>query len=317
MKCKALFTALAGTFIEYYDYALYGFTASLISAHFFPQNDPIVSLIQTFGIFAFGSCAKPLGALIFSKLGDIFGRRRSLQVTMLGIAIPTTIIGAVPGYETWGWFSPLILLLCRITQGLFVAGEYDGVIIYMLEHISKKRACFGSSLVGLASMLGIGVASLAAAVVQREQTSDFFWRLPFLLGGVLGAIILYFRQYLDETPEYKAYKASLPFPVDVGLRRFLNRNGRGVVCTILVCGAVGGCYHFYMIFWGTYLSEILQIVSPEQASFAMSISVFTLALISPFAGLVADRVGIEKTLRAATLALILMAILNGIMVWLK
>jgi MHS family proline/betaine transporter-like MFS transporter len=317
MKRKALFTALVGTFIEYYDYALYGFSAGLIATHFFPRNDPTVSLIQTFGVFALGSCAKPLGALIFGRLGDVYGRRVSLRISMLGIAIPTTIIGLVPDYETWGWISPLILLLCRIMQGMLVAGQYDGVVIYMLEHITKKRACFGSSLVGLASMIGIAIASFAATLAQQPHLPDYYWRIPFLLGGVMGSVIFYFRQYLDETPEFKAYKAKLPLPIDANFKRFLSRNGRGLLSTLLVCGAVGGCYHFYIIFWGTYLSTILQILSPNQAAFAMSVSVFTLAFFSPVAGLAADRVGIQKTLTTAALGLILMAILNSIMVWHK
>src|SRR3546814_12794400 len=123
MKRKTLLTALAGTFIEYYDYALYGFTASLIAVHFFPEDDPTVSLIQTFGIFALGSCAKPLGALIFGSLGDSRGRRFSLRLSMLGIALPTMVIGLLSDYITWGRVSPFILLLCLLFQVLLGAGE--------------------------------------------------------------------------------------------------------------------------------------------------------------------------------------------------
>lgn len=314
---KALFTALAGTFIEYYDYSLYGFTAALIAAHFFPQNDPAVSLIQTFGVFALGSCAKPLGALIFGRLGDVFGRRLSLRISMLGIAIPTTVIGLVPGYEGWGWASPLILLLCRIIQSIFMAGEYDGVVIYMLEHIDKKRACFGNSLVGLVSMTGIAMASLAAAFVQQKHIPDAFWRAPFLLGGLMGALIFYFRQFLGETPDFKAYKTHFPLTPNKSFTGFLKHNKRSLLCTVLVCGSVGGCYHFYMIFWGVYLSEVLHILNAAEASFAMSVGIFTLAVFTPVAGLIADRAGMVNTLKASALALSGMAVLNSMMLSFK
>ena len=211
MKFKNFFIALCGTVIEYYDYALYGFSAAIIAGHFFPQSDPTVALLQTFGVFATGSMAKPLGSLVFGRLGDRKGRKPTLSISMVGIAIPTTLIGLLPGYEQWGWISPFMLLLCRIFQGIFLAGEYDGVVIFVLEHIKKNRACFANSIIGVAAFSGIYLASVASSIVSSQSMPDWVWRVPFLIGGVLGMITLILRRYLNETEPFQQFQKSEAF----------------------------------------------------------------------------------------------------------
>src|SRR5690242_6766707 len=116
------FSAIFGTILEYYDYALYGFYASQLATAFFPNTDPTVALLQTYGVFLVGSFAKPLGAIIFGTLGDRYGRAMALKMSMIGMALPTLCIGLLPEYSTVGWWAPFLLLMCRMIQGIFVSG---------------------------------------------------------------------------------------------------------------------------------------------------------------------------------------------------
>src|SRR4029077_6419077 len=115
-------------------------------------------------------------------------------------------IGLMPSFREIGWVAPLLLLLCRITQGMFVSGESDGVRIFLYETLGEKFSCTASALAGLACMLGIYFASLAAAIVAREGFPDWAWRVPFLLSGVFGIAVVYCRKYLPETPAFLRYK---------------------------------------------------------------------------------------------------------------
>ena len=126
---KKVTGAFLGTIVEYYDYSLYGFSAGIIAEKFFPGVDKVSSLMYVFAIYALSYLAKPIGSIFFSKIGDKYGRRFSLKITMVGIAIPTLIIGILPEYNSIGVLTTQILVLCRFFQGFFVAGEYDGAAI--------------------------------------------------------------------------------------------------------------------------------------------------------------------------------------------
>jgi len=202
-KLKLFFPAILGTIVEYYDYALYGFCASLLAAQFFPADDPTVALLKTYGIFLTGSLSKPLGALIFGSIGDRFGRRVALQISMLGIVIPTTLIGLMPTYDQIGWMAPALLLMCRILQGMFTEGESEGVRIFLYESIGKTRPCFANSLSGVACMSGIYLASCAFSLVMNFKMLEYAWRIPFIVGGILGILVFWSRHSLSESPAFK------------------------------------------------------------------------------------------------------------------
>ena len=311
MLTKKFLIALMGTVVEYYDYALYGFTAAILADQFFPLADPTIALIYTFGIFAIGSCAKPLGALIFGYLGDNKGRRYALRLSMIGIAIPTTIVGLLPGYEQWGWASPLILLICRFMQGLFVAGEYDGVSIYILEHVSEKKACLANSLIGIAFSAGIYMASLFVALSQLPRLPDWSWRLPFLFAGALGIVTMYLRRYLTETPAFINNHQAKATP----LITLFKHHRQQFLITVLICGAAGGSYHFYLVFWNTYLFKVLGLYNLSTAALNTSYMALFYMMSKPLAGLVGDKLGPLNLLKIAPYPLIIMICLNGYMLY--
>lgn len=257
-KTRVFWFPLLGTITEYYDYALYGFTAVLLSQLYFPVTDPTVSLLKTYVVFALGSAAKPLGALLFGWIGDLRGRKIALQWTMLGIFIPTTVIGLLPTYQEWGVSATIILILCRLFQGMFLSGETDGTRITLYESFLKDRPALLNCLVGLSCHIGIFLASFAVSLTPLSAQTNA-WRLPYLIGGVLGLGVFVLRRSLAESVDYLNYRRLLPetsLKSKISIRAFLG--------TILMCGSVGGLYQLFFVFLGAYLSKILGLLSISQ-----------------------------------------------------
>lgn len=289
VKIPILLVSILGTVLEYFEYAIYGFLAPILALHFFSNDDPATALVKAFGIFAVGSLSKPLGALIFGYLGDRQGRRISLRYSMMGISIPTFIVGILPGYESWGWMAPFILVVCRMFQGIFVAGESDGVRIYALEHFGAKNPCLVTSIVGAGAYVGIAFASLVASQIPAH---GHMWRLAFLGCSVSGVIVFILRRYLVETPPFLAYqqKGESPLPI----KQVIRTHWAPILRTLMICGAGGGAYHFYLVFQGTYLSKLLNMVPHAQGvSYGFWLTaVYVLTL--PVAGWAGDFFGLAR-----------------------
>lgn len=325
MKFKLLFPAILGTIVEYYDYALYGFFAEIIAQHFFPSQDPTVSLLQVYGLFIAGFCSKPLGSLIFGHLGDTYGRSVALKITMFGIAIPTVCVGLMPNYAAIGWWAALFLLICRMLQGMFVSGESDAVRIFIFESLGKKSPCFSNSISGMSCMTGAFLASYAATLSKTPGLPEYIWRVPFLLGGVFGLMVILMRSYLEETPDFinhlkevEKLKQSKQQEKNLGnSNSFLNvilKNKTNVLITTLLYGMVGAGYHFFFVFFGQYLSSTLHIIDPSQASYNNSHALLVYILFCPLAGYVADRIGPILALKVSSLVLLATLFMNTLFI---
>lgn len=321
MKYKLLFPAILGTLVEYYDYALYGFFAEVIAKQFFPSQDPTIALLQAYGIFIAGSCSKPLGSILFGYLGDKYGRSLTLKISMFGIAIPTVCVGLMPNYALIGWWAALILLICRMLQGMFVSGESDGVRIFIYESLKKTRPCFANSISGMSVMAGVYMASCAASITKNPELPDYMWRLPFLLGGVLGLIVILLRRYLKETPDFTQHlnhltqqkKATLKTLEGTNPDSFFNvmiKNKKSILITALLYGVVGGGYHFFFVFLGNYLSSTLHIMDSSQAAHNNANAILVYTLCAPLAGYVADRFGPVFVLKMSALMLLATTVMN-------
>jgi MHS family proline/betaine transporter-like MFS transporter len=308
VKKSIFLISVLGTVLEYFEYAIYGFLAPILALHFFPSDDPTTSLLKTFGVFALGSLSKPLGALIFGQLGDTKGRRISLRYSMIGISVPTFIVGILPGHDTLGWGAAFALILCRMLQGMFVAGESDGVRIYIFEHFGKKRPCFINAFVVCSAYIGIALASLVATLIPAEGEA---WRLVFLGCSLFGVITYILRRFLVETPPFLAYQKSHPSPVP--LKQILSTNWGAFLRTIMICGMIGGSYHFYMIFLSTYLSKVLGLIPTANASlygFWLT-SVYVLTL--PLAGWMADQWGVARVAKTGGVIALGLVALNTLL----
>ena len=143
MMAKSMFrtisTSMVGNLFEWYDFALFGYFASIIGKLFFPSDDPSIELISGFGVFAAGFIARPLGGVIFGHIGDRLGRKKAMVLTILMMAIPTAVIGVLPTYETIGLAAPILLILMRVLQGISMGGNYGGSITFTTEHTNPNH----------------------------------------------------------------------------------------------------------------------------------------------------------------------------------
>lgn len=207
---KIILSGMLGNGLEWYDYALYAQMSFIISELFFPGTNESLKLIATFGVFAVGFIFRPLGAVLFGYLGDRYGRKFSLVVAILMMAIPTGCIGLLPTYAQIGIWAPILLTIIRIFQGLSLGGEFSGSITYIVEHSpSNRRGIAGSTsimslLIGF--LLGSFVALLFVKGMDPESFRSWGWRIPFLLGIVVGLVGLYIRRQCDESPAYEEAK---------------------------------------------------------------------------------------------------------------
>ncbi len=193
---KIYISGLLGVFLEYFDYTLYGFSAPFIASIFFPTEKPAIALILSWGIFALSFLVRPLGALILGHFADRLGRRKILMLTIMMMSVATIAMGLLPTYAQVGFFSPILLMLCRIFQGLAVSTEYSGCSTYLLE-FSRRFRGLHSGIITSASGFGVFAASF---VVLHFHHS---WRAPFIFAGIIVGILgIYFRKNLVESPEF-------------------------------------------------------------------------------------------------------------------
>src|SRR5918998_812271 len=173
-----------GNVLEWYDFALFGFFAPIIGTMFFPSSDRLASLLATFGVFALGFLMRPLGGLIFGHIGDRVGRKKALELSVLLMAVPTTVVGVLPGYDRIGIAAPIALTLVRMLQGMSVGGELIGSISFLGESAAGgRRGLLGSwtscgATAGV--LLGSGVAAFTSGALTHEQLTTWGWRVPFL-----------------------------------------------------------------------------------------------------------------------------------------
>ncbi|HJD64816.1 MAG TPA: MFS transporter [Rickettsia endosymbiont of Diachasma alloeum] len=303
--------AFLGTIIEYYDYSLYGFSAAIIAEKFFsPATDQLTKLVNVFAVYAVAYLSKPLGAYIFGRIGDKYGRKKALSFTIIGIIIPTLIIGLLPDYSTLGVWSTIILVLCRFMQGIFIAGEYDGAAIYVIEHLGPKYQFTASAItrctgvIGLLS--GIGVTNFFNAHIFP----DWSWRIPFLLSLPLGLVTLYYRQNFDETPEFKKAGGNN------SIQKFnvlIRKQWKNILPLIFLAGGFGATYQIAVIFMKQYLPLVLPATGVIMSSFSVLV-VLCFAVFMPIAGFIADRIRVNIVLKTALISTIIASIIFTIAV---
>ena len=199
-----------GTVFEWFDFFVYGTLASIISVHFFPADNPTVSLLIFFASFGIGFGMRPLGAVLFGILGDRLGRKYTFLVTIALMGGATATVGVLPTYQQIGILAPILLVLCRILQGLALGGEYGGAAIYVAEHAPPGKRGFYTSFIqsGVIGgfLLSLAVVLTSNLLVDKAAFAEWGWRIPFLFSLVLLAISLWIRLKLKESPVFKAMK---------------------------------------------------------------------------------------------------------------
>ena len=227
------------------------------------------------------------------------GRRVALQWTMVGIFVPTTLIGILPTYQEWGISSTIILICCRLFQGIFLSGETDGARILLYESFLKDRPTLINCLVGLSCYLGIFLASFAVSLIPLSVESSI-WRLPFIIGGFLGAIIFIIRRFLCESTDYLQYQQSIKNH-NAMKESETKLSQLAFLGTILLCGGVGGLYHIFFVFLGSYLSNVMGLVTNAQIQVLTPLMLFIHIIAQIGAAWLADHWSPQKVISTGIL----------------
>ena len=300
---KSIASALIGNILEWYDFAIYGYFASAIGLAFFPKSDPTAQLLMAFSIFAVGYLMRPIGAIIFGHVGDKYGKKVALNLSVAAMAIPTFFVSILPDYNVWCVWAAYTLVLLRMIQGLSVGGEFTTSIIYLVSHAPKNRQSLMGATITCGAIGGILLGSftgdLMNHLMSEETINAWGWRVPFLFGLVIGIVGLFLRRHLvDEVPA-----PTLKPPVLVVFQNHLpllfNISG------LVFLNAVG----FYLIF--VYLVtwfEVAEKFTPSLALNINSISMVILIGVVLLSGYFTDKVGKKLMLQITSMLMLLFVV---------
>jgi MFS family permease len=323
---RAVAAAVVGNVLEWYDFAVYGYVAATIGRSFFPTGDPATELLASFGAFGVGFLARPLGGIVIGRIGDVRGRKAALMLTIFLMAGGTFLMGIIPGFATIGVAAPVLVVLARLVQGFSAGGEWGGSTAFIVEWAPEGRRGFYGSLqqcsVAGGLLLGSGIAAMLTSALPASAMEAWGWRVPFLLGSLLGPVGLWMRRGIDETPAYRqaaaardaadAVRASAPGdagpteggvpatavearvapPLVLGARAF----GFTVLWTV--------SYYIFLNYMPTFVATYAHLTE-AQALWSNTLGLVVLVLAIPVLGSLSDRVGRKPLLLLCCVSFVL------------
>jgi MHS family proline/betaine transporter-like MFS transporter len=301
---------VVGNVLEWYDFALFGVLAPVIASQFFPSADPLAGLISSYTVFAIGFLARPLGGVIFGHIGDRFGRRQALVLSVSLMALPTALLGLLPTYQAVGILAPVLLTLLRVVQGISTGGEFAGSIIFLVEQAPERRgglygsiANFGSMIGGL---LGAGCGWLLAEILTPDAMQDWGWRVLFFSGILVGLFGLWARAGVPDTPvfaELAACRSLEPQP----LRSALRQEWRQMALGAGLNWSASVAYYVVFVWFISNISEVIGL--PYQTALGIGTFGLVVGLLATLAiGHLSDVVGRKRMLVAGSIATTIFAV---------
>nr|WP_087043436.1 MFS transporter [Caballeronia ptereochthonis] len=300
---RAACASFIGNFVEWFDYASYGYLATIIAVVFFPRTDGATGLLATYGVFAISFIVRPLGGIVWGHVGDRIGRRTSLSLSILIMSCSTFLIALLPTYAQVGMLAPVLLLLVRVVQGFSASGEYAGAAAFLAEYAPDRKRGVYTSIVPASTAAGLLFGSILIALMHAalssEQLQSFGWRLPFLLAAPFGLIGRYIRVKLEDTPRFKAleqshHAARAPIAELLSKHRARMLIAFGATCLNAVA------FYLVLSYMPTYLST--EMGMSETASFiAATISLTAYIGLIFLMGALSDRVGRKSMLIGASI----------------
>ncbi|WP_372698401.1 MFS transporter [Arthrobacter sp. JSM 101049] len=307
---KVVAASFIGNFVEWFDYAVYGYLAVTITAVFFPEADPQTGLLLTFGLFAVSFFVRPLGGFVWGHLGDKIGRRTALSWSILIMSAATFCIALIPGYATIGIGAPILLLLIRVIQGFSASGEYAGAAAFLVEYAPPKRRGLYAAVVPASTASGLLLGSLLAALLtgllDTGQMHDWGWRLPFLLAAPMGLIGRYIRTRLEDSPAFRALEAEDTTEA-TPIKDLFRDHWRQLIQAIgaVLLNAVG--FYILLSYMPTYLSTELQL-EESAAYLATTVALLTYIGFIFLTGMLSDRLGRKTVLLTASILFVVLTV---------
>lgn len=287
-----------GHFLEWFDFAVYGFLAATLGRLFFPSDNPTTSLLASLAVFGVAFFFRPLGGLVIGAFGDRVGRRAALSLSIIVMGICTIGIGVLPSYASIGIVAPILLVLLRCAQGFSAGGEYAGAAAFLVEYAPERKRGLFSSVVSAGASLGVmfgGIVTLVlTTLLSADQMSSWGWRVPFLVAGPLSVLGLYVRLRLEDTPVYRSLQQT--HEVEHAPLTSAAKHSRSGILLVFACTSVTGLAFYYL---ATYVNTFLTTQVGMTAASALILAVAGLTMYSvmcPFAGMVGDRIGRRPTM---------------------
>ncbi|MCC8368663.1 MAG: MFS transporter [Rickettsia endosymbiont of Oxypoda opaca] len=305
-KSKFIFlSAISGNILEYYDFTVYSVFSLVIGHVFFPQESEFVKILLSLGVFAVGFLTRPIGGIVFGYIGDRYGRRIALIISMLGMTVPTFIMGLIPSYESIGVYAPVTLIIMRLIQGLCISGEGTGAAIFILEHRQNLRPGFTAGLVHGSNIAGTLIATFIGIIIERYFSYiDFAWRFAFLLGGFMGLAGFYLRLRVAETPifimlEKKKKVLKAPFS------NVVKTAWRSMFITICVAAIASSIMYLVKTYINVFYHNVMHYDNTLALTY-LAYSSFVAMVAMPLAGGTADIIGKFRMLVLASIAILIL-----------
>ncbi|MEO8900219.1 MAG: MFS transporter [Polyangiaceae bacterium] len=305
---RTLALAALGGALEFYDFVVFVFFTKALSGIFFPPHmSDWLRQLQTFGIFAAGYLARPVGGTVIAHYGDLLGRKKMFTLSILLMALPTLGMGLLPTYASVGAAAPLLLLLLRILQGAAIGGEVPGAWVFVSEHVPERHTGFAVGTLTAGLTAGILLGSLVATGINTAfspvEVARFGWRIPFLLGGCFGLFAVYLRRFLEETPVFKQMHESRALSEELPLKTILRAHFPSVLLAMALTWVLSAAIVVVILFTPVYLQNAFKVL-PHVALQANSVAIVSLTGGCVVFGWLADRIGSKFALSVGSLALL-------------
>lgn len=296
---KTLSLSALGGALEFYDFIIFVFFAAVVGKLFFPAEMPEwLRQLQTFGIFAAGYLARPLGGIVMAHFGDLLGRKRMFTLSIFLMAVPTLVMGLLPTYAQIGIWAPLALLLMRVIQGAAIGGEVPGAWVFVAEHVPARHVGYACGTLTSGLTAGILLGSLMATLINTlytpEEVQAWAWRVPFLVGGVFGLFSVYLRRWLHETPVFAELQQRKALAEEVPLKAVLREHRGAIAISMLLTWVLSAGIVVVILMTPTVLQTVYGF-DAATALKANSLAIVCLTVGCIASGALADRFGAGRT----------------------
>lgn len=303
---KVTLAAVAGTVIEWFDFAIYGFMAPTLADTFFPSQDRVIGLLETFAVFAVAFALRPVGGAVFGLLGDRIGRKRVLALTVLIMSASTAAIGILPSYATAGVWAAALLALARCAQGFSAGGEYAGAVTYLIEHSPAHRRARYGSLLPAATFGSFALAALLAyvltAALPQAAMHQWGWRVAFLVAAPMGYVAFYIRRRLDESPEFQHMINETKAEVRTSLHQTVREQWSRMLRLAGFISLTALSFYTFSTYMTTFLREVVGLPS-DSVLLSNVLALVGATVMAPCIGRLCDRIGRRATMTAAAVLL--------------
>lgn len=306
---RVVWAGILGNTLELYDYTIYAYFASILAVQFFPSDDPLAGLLAAYGVYASGFLLRPLGAVLLGSIGDRYGRKRALEISILLIALPTFCMGLLPNYSQAGILAPILLTAMRMLQGLSVGGEVSSAYAFLVEHASENEKGYAGTWCLVGNFSGKWFGSLVAMsmtlLFAPAALNNWGWRIPFLLGIIFALAGYWIRRLVSETPAFQEMQKSRQITKSP-LKETIKSCGPTIFLCFCWMAAHTTVLQMIFIYFPTYFKSILGF--DHTYSLLSNLAALTIAMVvMPLSGKLSDRIGRRPIMLSGAVLLTLLA----------